>query len=108
MLQSAFRLSAEVPQGSVRLLPHAHALFRDVTKVSLQVKWVALANIAASWFASPVLSGFVSGAIFCLLRKSILESSKPLEQGLHILPLAYGLTVAINVISVAHDGPKRK
>lgn len=72
------------------------------------MKWIALANIAASWFASPVLSGIVSGAIFWLLRKSILSSNKPLEQGLHILPLAYGLTVAVNVMSVALDGPKRK
>lgn len=55
-----------------------------------------------------MLSGIVSGAIFWVLRKSVLQSSKPLEQGLHILPLAYGLTVAINVMSVAHDGPKRK
>lgn len=61
-------------------------------------------NIAASWFASPVLSGFVSAAIFWLIRKFVLRSSKPFEQGLRILPLTYGLTVAVNVMSVAHDG----
>lgn len=69
---------------------------------------MALANIAASWFASPILSGTVSAAIFWLLRKSVLQSSKPFEQGLNILPIAYGLTVAVNVMSIALDGPKRE
>lgn len=74
----------------------------------MQVKWIALGHIAASWFASPVLSGVVSASIFWLLRKSVLQADKPLERGLHILPLAYGLTVATNVMSVVHDGPKRE
>jgi len=38
----------------------------------------------------------------------VLQSKKPFEQGLHILPIAYGLTVAINIMSIALDGPKRK
>lgn len=71
-----------------------------------QVRWIALANIAASWFASPILSGVVSVSIFWILRKSILRSKKPFERGLKILPIAYGLTVAVNVMSVVHDGPK--
>lgn len=73
-----------------------------------QVRWMALLNIAASWFASPVLSGLVSSLIFWLIRKSILRSTKPLEQGLKMLPLAYSLTIATNVLSIAHDGPKRE
>ena len=102
ILATALRL----PISGTHSIVGATVGFSLVCRGTAGVKWVALANIAASWFASPVLSGFVSGAIFCLLRKSILQSSKPLERGLHILPLAYGLTVAINVISVAHDGPK--
>lgn len=69
---------------------------------------MALMNIAASWFASPLLSGSVSVVIFWLLQKSVLETRKPLDNGLTILPFAYGLTVAINILSVALDGPKRK
>ena len=69
---------------------------------------MALLNIAASWFASPVLSGLVSSIIFWFIRKFILRSTKPLEQGLRMLPFAYGLTIAVNILSIAHDGPKRE
>lgn len=72
------------------------------------MKWVALGSIAASWFASPVLSGLVSVSIYILLRKIVLRANEPLEKGLKFLPLAYGLTIATNVLSVAHDGPKRE
>ncbi|XP_076246885.1 na[+]-dependent inorganic phosphate cotransporter type III isoform X2 [Calliopsis andreniformis] len=102
LLATALRL----PISGTHSIVGATVGFSLVCRGTAGVKWIALANIAASWFASPVLSGIVSGAIFWLLRKSVLSSNKPLEQGLHILPVAYGLTVAINVMSVAHDGPK--
>lgn len=68
---------------------------------------MALLNIAGSWFASPLLSGTVSVLIFWLIKKSILQTRKPLEQGLRILPIFYGLTVSVNILSVILDGPKR-
>ncbi|XP_043476451.1 sodium-dependent phosphate transporter 2 [Leptopilina heterotoma] len=80
--------------------------FSLVCRGTAGVKWSALRNIAASWFASPLLSGTVSVIIFWLIRKTVLLSNEPLKQGLNILPLAYGLTIAINVLSIAHDGPK--
>lgn len=69
---------------------------------------MALVNIAASWFASPVFSGLVSVSIFWLIRKFIIRSTEPLEKGLKMLPLAYSLTIAVNVLSIAMDGPKRE
>lgn len=69
---------------------------------------MALANIAASWFASPILSGIVSFSIFWLLRKYVLHSNDPFEQGLYFLPVAYGLTIAVNIMSIVLDGPKCK
>ncbi|XP_003706809.1 na[+]-dependent inorganic phosphate cotransporter type III [Megachile rotundata] len=102
LLATALRL----PISGTHSIVGATVGFSLVCKGTAGVKWIALTNIAASWIASPVLSGIVSGAIFWLLRKSVLQSSKPLEKGLHILPLAYGLTVAINVLSVVLDGPK--
>ncbi|PBC25925.1 Sodium-dependent phosphate transporter [Apis cerana cerana] len=102
ILATALRL----PISGTHSIVGATVGFSLVCKGTAGVKWIALANIAASWFASPVLSGIVSGAIFWVLRKSVFESNKPLEQGLYILPLAYGLTVAINIMSVVHDGPK--
>lgn len=69
---------------------------------------MALANIAASWFASPLMSGLVSVGIFWLIQKFMLRARKPVAVGLNILPSIYGATVAVNILSVLLDGPKRK
>lgn len=69
---------------------------------------MTLLSIASSWFASPVFSGLVSVSIFWLIRKFIIRSTEPLEKGLKMLPLAYSITIAVNVLSIAMDGPKRK
>ncbi|XP_014615824.1 PREDICTED: sodium-dependent phosphate transporter 1-A isoform X1 [Polistes canadensis] len=102
LLATAFRL----PISGTHSIVGATVGFSLVCRGTAGVKWIALINIAASWFASPVLSGIVSATIFWLIRKFVLRSSNPFETGLHILPLAYGLTIAVNVVSVAHDGPK--
>lgn len=68
---------------------------------------MALLNIAGSWFASPILSGIVSVLLFWLIKKSILNARMPLERGLRVLPIFYGLTVSVNILSVILDGPKR-
>ncbi|XP_035734697.1 sodium-dependent phosphate transporter 1-like isoform X3 [Vespa mandarinia] len=102
LLATALRL----PISGTHSIVGATVGFSLVCRGTAGVKWIALINIAASWFASPLLSGIVSAVIFWLIRKFVLRSSKPFEQGLRILPLAYGLTIAVNVMSVAHDGPK--
>lgn len=69
------------------------------------VKWKAIIRIVASWFASPILSGFISSIIYMLIAKSILNNKDPLESGLKALPLFYGFTIFINVASIVIDGP---
>ncbi|XP_001602066.1 sodium-dependent phosphate transporter 2 [Nasonia vitripennis] len=102
MLATALKL----PISGTHSIVGATVGFSLVCRGTAGVRWMALLNIAASWFASPILSGLVSSSIFWLIRKSILRSTKPLEQGLKMLPLAYSLTIAVNVLSIAHDGPK--
>lgn len=102
LLATALRL----PISGTHSIVGATVGFSLVCRGTAGVRWIALANIAASWFASPLLSGIMSASIFWLLRKSVLQSNKPFEQGLHILPIAYGLTVAINIMSIVLDGPK--
>lgn len=70
------------------------------------LKWNTLGTIIASWFISPVLSGFVSTVLFLLIRKLILRAKNPLGAGLIALPIFYGATVFINFVSVVLDGPK--
>lgn len=70
------------------------------------LKWSTLGTIVGSWFISPVLSGLMSVQLFWLIRKYILQSKNPLENGLFALPFFYGVTLAVNVFSIVHDGPK--
>lgn len=72
------------------------------------LKWSTLGTIVGSWFISPVLSGLMSVLLFWMIRKFILQSKNPLENGLFALPYFYGVTLAVNMFSIVHDGPKRK
>ncbi|CAG4925524.1 unnamed protein product [Colias eurytheme] len=80
--------------------------FTLTAKGPVGVRWSTLGAIVLSWFISPVLSGTVSALLYWLVRRFILRASQPLTAGLHALPFFYGATVAVNVISVVHDGPK--
>ncbi|KAG5322604.1 S20AA protein, partial [Pseudoatta argentina] len=102
LLATALRL----PISGTHSIVGATVGFSLVCRGTAGVKWTALGNIAASWFASPILSGIVSVSIFWMIKKTVLQSNKPFEQGLHILPIIYGLTVAVNIMSIALDGPK--
>lgn len=70
------------------------------------LKWSTLGTIVGSWFISPVLSGLMSVLLFWTIRKFVLRSNNPLENGLFALPFFYGVTLAVNVFSIVHDGPK--
>lgn len=64
--------------------------------------------IIASWFISPVLSGLMSTGLYTCIRRFILQSTNPLRSGLFALPIFYGLTLFVNVLSIVHDGPQCK
>lgn len=70
------------------------------------IKWMAMARIVASWFASPILSGFISSLIYLLISKTVIRKVDPLKYGLKTLPLFYGATIFINVASVVISGPE--
>lgn len=70
------------------------------------LKWSTLGTIVGSWFISPVLSGIVSILLFLAIRRFILRAQEPLKAGFRSLPIFYGVTFFINVISVVLDGPK--
>ncbi|XP_013195377.2 sodium-dependent phosphate transporter 1-A [Amyelois transitella] len=70
------------------------------------VRWSTLGAIVLSWFISPVMSGAMSAGLYWLVRRFILRAKQPLKAGLRALPFFYGATVAVNVVSVVHDGPK--
>ncbi|KAL9902274.1 sodium-dependent phosphate transporter 2 isoform X2 [Glossina fuscipes] len=80
--------------------------FSLVARGTQGLKWSTMGTIVGSWFISPVLSGLVSILLFLAIRKFILHTSNPLKFGLRSLPIFYGVTFFINVISVMLDGPK--
>ncbi|XP_058118120.1 sodium-dependent phosphate transporter 1-A [Anopheles ziemanni] len=80
--------------------------FSLVARGTQGLKWKTLMTIIGSWFISPVLSGLVSVMLFWTIRKFILNAKNPLRAGLLSLPLFYGTTLAVNVFSIVHDGPK--
>ncbi|XP_050085887.1 sodium-dependent phosphate transporter 2 [Anopheles aquasalis] len=80
--------------------------FSLVARGTQGLKWNTLLTIIGSWFISPVLSGLVSVLLFWAIRKFILNAKNPLRAGLFALPLFYGTTLAVNVFSIVHDGPK--
>ncbi|KAL5293151.1 SLC20A2 family protein [Megaselia abdita] len=80
--------------------------FSLVARGTAGLQWLQLATIVGSWFISPVLSGIVSVGLFWAIRKFILRAKNPLKAGFYSLPIFYGVTFAINVISIVLDGPK--
>jgi sodium-dependent phosphate transporter len=48
----------------------------------------------------------VSVGLYKAIKALILDSTNPLRAGFYSLPLFYGVTLFINIISIVHDGPK--
>ncbi|XP_030372107.1 sodium-dependent phosphate transporter 2 [Scaptodrosophila lebanonensis] len=80
--------------------------FSLVARGTEGLKWSTLGTIVGSWFISPVMSGLVSIFLFLAIRRFILRAKEPLKAGFRSLPIFYGVTFFINVISVVLDGPK--
>ncbi|VVC92511.1 sodium-dependent phosphate transporter 1-B [Leptidea sinapis] len=102
ILATALRL----PVSGTHSVVGATVGFTLTAKGPVGVRWSTLGAIVLSWFISPVMSGAVSALLFWVVRKFILRAPQPLSAGLHALPFFYGATVAVNVLSVVHDGPK--
>lgn len=61
-----------------------------------------------SWLVSPLMSGMMSGILLTLIEKLIMNAKEPLQAGLMALPIIYGLTIFINVLTVTMNGSKCK
>lgn len=82
--------------------------FSLVARGTQGVRWSKLGAIVGSWFVSPILSGLVSIVLLKLIRTYILRTADPVKSCLRSLPIFYGITLFINVISIMMDGPKCK
>ncbi|XP_014681608.1 PREDICTED: sodium-dependent phosphate transporter 1-like [Priapulus caudatus] len=95
----------KLPVSGTHSIVGATLGFSLVAHGALGANWKKLALIIASWFVSPVMSGFVSCSLFYLINRFILKAHDPLESGLRFIPFFYGLTLVINLFSVFYKGP---
>lgn len=79
--------------------------FNLVLRGTGSVQWMQIFKVIASWFVSPLLSGFISSIIYMIISKSVISKADPLKNGLKALPLFYGATIFINVASLVIKGP---
>ncbi|KAB5543773.1 hypothetical protein PHYPO_G00083480 [Pangasianodon hypophthalmus] len=75
-----------------------------VAKGQQGVHWRELLRIVASWFLSPLLSGFMSAVLFYFVRMFILQKKDPVPNGLRALPVFYAVTMGINLFSIMFTG----
>lgn len=54
------------------------------------------------------MSGMISLLLLTLIKKFIMNARNPLSAGLLALPIIYGLTIFVNVLSVTLNGSKRE
>uniref|UniRef100_A0A674N3B5 Phosphate transporter n=1 Tax=Takifugu rubripes TaxID=31033 RepID=A0A674N3B5_TAKRU len=94
----------KLPISGTHCIVGATIGFSMVAKGSQGVKWMEILRIVASWFLSPVLSGAMSGLLFCFIRKLILNKVDPIPNGFRTLPLFYAITVGINIFSILFTG----
>lgn len=94
----------KLPVSGTHSIVGATIGFSLVAHGAAGIHWMTLVKIIGSWFVSPLMSGIISGLLFAVIRKFILNKDKPLEYGLRSLPFFYGITLFVNVFSVVHDG----
>ncbi|KAA0157869.1 hypothetical protein FNF31_05682 [Cafeteria roenbergensis] len=68
------------------------------------VNWEKVILIVVSWFASPLLSGLVSMAIYALVRCLVLRHAASATRAFLLFPVLVGCTVAINAFFIIYKG----
>lgn len=68
------------------------------------IDWKSVGLIVASWFASPILSGLLSGSLFFSVRRWILRSSESLSRSLIFFPILIAFTIFVNVFFITYKG----
>ncbi|XP_073685167.1 sodium-dependent phosphate transporter 1-B [Garra rufa] len=94
----------KLPISGTHCIVGATIGFSLVAKGQQGVKWLELLRIVASWFLSPLLSGFMSAVLFYFVRMFILQKKDPVPNGLRALPFFYAVTMGINLFSIMFTG----
>lgn len=98
----------KLPVSTTHSIVGATVGFGLVANGTQGLKWKTLSTIALSWVISPVMSGIISVLLFMVINWLILKARQPFRAGLIALPLIYGITIFINVLSIVWGGSKCK
>uniref|UniRef100_A0A0K0F254 Phosphate transporter n=1 Tax=Strongyloides venezuelensis TaxID=75913 RepID=A0A0K0F254_STRVS len=79
--------------------------FSLILRGTVGINWYQIGKIIASWFVSPVLSGFVSIALINILELILQIWSKEYIGAVKILPALLVITVAVNCFAILYEGP---
>nr|CAB3266133.1 sodium-dependent phosphate transporter 1-like [Phallusia mammillata] len=94
----------KLPVSGTHSIVGASIGFSLVAVGPLGVNWYNLGFIVASWFISPVLTGFAAVFLFYVVERFCLDSDDPLKNGLRLMPLFYAVAVGVNIFSFLYSG----
>ncbi|KRZ60103.1 Sodium-dependent phosphate transporter 2 [Trichinella nativa] len=98
----------KLPVSATHSVVGATVGFSLVLRGTRGIDWIEIGRIVASWFISPLLSGFISSMLYLIIRCTVLSAKNPIKCGLISLPIWYFAVVSINLLSVFLDGSKCK
>ncbi|KAM7537890.1 hypothetical protein Aperf_G00000073059 [Anoplocephala perfoliata] len=92
--------SLRIPVSASHSIVGATAGFGLVLFGLRGVQWNGILKIVASWFISPILSGFISSILYTVIKYTVLVKENSLESALNTLPFLYALTIFVNIFSI--------
>jgi len=71
------------------------------------VNWTKVWQVIASWFISPLLSGFIALILYVIVRSVILRSDNPADRTVIAYPILVAFTVGLIAFYTLFKGAKR-
>uniref|UniRef100_A0A158R5T5 Phosphate transporter n=1 Tax=Syphacia muris TaxID=451379 RepID=A0A158R5T5_9BILA len=97
---------AKLPVSTTQGITGATVGFGLIAKGAGGIHWNQIGEIVASWFISPILSGFISCVLFIIVDFAVLRRNNPFKCGLRALPCFYWCCTAFNCFAVTYQGSK--
>uniref|UniRef100_A0A0N4ZLB1 Phosphate transporter n=1 Tax=Parastrongyloides trichosuri TaxID=131310 RepID=A0A0N4ZLB1_PARTI len=95
----------KAPVSTTHSIVGATLGFSLILRGTIGIRWHQIGKIIASWFVSPVLSGFVSIALVSVLQLIIQIWPKEYIGAVKILPALLVVTIAVNCFAILYEGP---
>uniref|UniRef100_A0A0K0DUG6 Phosphate transporter n=1 Tax=Strongyloides stercoralis TaxID=6248 RepID=A0A0K0DUG6_STRER len=95
----------KAPVSTTHSIVGATLGFSLVLRGTTGINWYQIGKIIASWFVSPILSGFVSIIVINVLHLTLQFWTKEYIGAVKILPFLLIITVAVNCFAILYEGP---